>query len=267
MSLKGKDIIIISSIDWSHHWQQHHQLATSLVENGNRVLFLENTGARELRVKDFRRIVDRVRNWLKGMKGFWEVRENLVVFSPLFLPFQFSRLAWFVNRGLVLLPLWMWMRFSQYSSPLVISFLPTPLAQRLIEELNPILTVYYCADHMSGVWGKSKRPRAWENQFFEDADVVFVTSKSIRERAEQFLNEVSSANVMWNASTRFADGFKYGLGAEIGISTNRTHARGPVGLEGMVIYKYKLYGNGQIVADYSGDNAREFTHKPLTPPL
>ena len=88
-----------------------------------------------------------------------------------------------------------------------------------------------------------------------------------RERAEQFLNEVSSANVMWNASTRFADGFKYGLGAEIGISTNRTHARGPVGLEGMVIYKYKLYGNGQIVADYSGDNAHEFTHKPLTPPL
>jgi len=88
-----------------------------------------------------------------------------------------------------------------------------------------------------------------------------------RERAEQFLNEVSSANVMWNASTRFADGFKYGLGAEIGISTNRTHARGPVGLEGMVIYKYKLYGNGQIVSDYSGDNAREFTHKPLTPPI
>ncbi len=88
-----------------------------------------------------------------------------------------------------------------------------------------------------------------------------------RQQAEQFLNEVSSASVMWNASTRFADGFRYGLGAEIGISTNRTHARGPVGLEGLVIYKYKLYGNGQIVSDYSGDNAREFTHKPLTPPM
>jgi len=84
-----------------------------------------------------------------------------------------------------------------------------------------------------------------------------------RERAEQFLNEVGSASVMWNASTRFADGFRYGLGAEIGISTNRTHARGPVGLEGLVIYKYKLYGNGQVVGDYSGANAREFTHKPL----
>ncbi len=87
-----------------------------------------------------------------------------------------------------------------------------------------------------------------------------------RERADRFLDEVSSASVMCNASTRFADGFRYGLGAEIGISTNRTHARGPVGLEGLVIYKYKLHGNGQIVDDYFGDNAREFTHKPLTPP-
>ena len=88
-----------------------------------------------------------------------------------------------------------------------------------------------------------------------------------RDRADRFLNEVSSASVMCNASTRFADGFRYGLGAEIGISTNRTHARGPVGLEGLVIYKYKLYGNGQIAGDYSGTNAREFTHKPLTPPM
>jgi glutamate-5-semialdehyde dehydrogenase len=91
-------------------------------------------------------------------------------------------------------------------------------------------------------------------------DVIITENQ---ERAEQFLNEVSSASVMWNASTRFADGFRYGLGAEIGISTNRTHARGPVGLEGLVIYKYKLYGNGQIAGDYSGENAREFTHKPI----
>ena len=87
------------------------------------------------------------------------------------------------------------------------------------------------------------------------------------ERAEQFLNEVSSSSVMWNASTRFADGFRYGLGAEIGISTNRTHARGPVGLEGLIIYKYKLYGNGHVAGDYSGAKAREFTHKPLTPSM
>ena len=83
-------------------------------------------------------------------------------------------------------------------------------------------------------------------------------------RAEQFLNEVDSSSVIWNASTRFADGFRFGLGAEIGISTNKTHARGPVGLDGLVIYKYKLIGTGQTVAEYSGDNAREFKHKPLS---
>ena len=79
---------------------------------------------------------------------------------------------------------------------------------------------------------------------------------------EKFMNKVDSAGVYMNASTRFADGFRYGFGAEVGISTNKTHARGPVGLEGLTIYKYKLIGSGQIVADYvNGD--RKFTHKDL----
>jgi glutamate-5-semialdehyde dehydrogenase len=82
--------------------------------------------------------------------------------------------------------------------------------------------------------------------------------------AERFLNEVDSAGVYWNASTRFADGFRYGFGAEVGISTNKTHARGPVGVDGLLIYKYQLIGNGHIVATYSGDNARSFRHKKLS---
>ena len=83
-----------------------------------------------------------------------------------------------------------------------------------------------------------------------------------REAAERFMNEVDSAGVFWNASTRFADGFRYGLGAEVGVSTCKTHARGPVGLEGMVIYKYKLYGSGQGAGNYS-KGEREFMHQPL----
>jgi glutamate-5-semialdehyde dehydrogenase len=81
---------------------------------------------------------------------------------------------------------------------------------------------------------------------------------------EHFLNAVDSACVFANASSRFADGFRFGLGAEIGISTAKTHARGPVGLEGLVIYKYKLRGQGQIVADYAGANAKPFQHKDLS---
>lgn len=78
--------------------------------------------------------------------------------------------------------------------------------------------------------------------------------------AEKFLNEVDSAGVYHNVSTRFADGYRYGFGAEVGISTNKIHARGPVGLEGLTIYKYKLYGSGQIVKDYV-DGTKTFTHK------
>jgi glutamate-5-semialdehyde dehydrogenase len=85
-----------------------------------------------------------------------------------------------------------------------------------------------------------------------------------RANAERFLNEVDSAGVYWNASTRFADGFRYGFGAEVGISTNKTHARGPVGVEGLLIYKYQLIGNGHIVATYTGENARSFRHRKLS---
>jgi len=78
--------------------------------------------------------------------------------------------------------------------------------------------------------------------------------------AEEFMQRVDSSSTLWNCSTRFADGFRYGLGSEVGISTNKIHARGPVGLEGLTIYKYKLIGKGHIVADY---DTKEFTHKKL----
>ncbi|HPC81158.1 MAG TPA: glutamate-5-semialdehyde dehydrogenase [Methanofastidiosum sp.] len=85
---------------------------------------------------------------------------------------------------------------------------------------------------------------------------------SDKKAGEYFLNFVDSSSVMLNASTRFADGFRYGKGAEIGISTGKIHARGPTGMEGMLIYKYKLIGNGHKVSDY-GKNAKPYTHKKL----
>jgi glutamate-5-semialdehyde dehydrogenase len=91
-------------------------------------------------------------------------------------------------------------------------------------------------------------------------DAIVTESK---ENASKFVSLVDSSSVMVNCSTRFADGYRYGKGAEVGISTNKIHARGPVGMEGLMIYKYVLIGDGQVVADYSGPEGRKFTHRKL----
>ena len=83
-----------------------------------------------------------------------------------------------------------------------------------------------------------------------------------RGKAVHFMNYVDSGNVLWNCSTRFSDGFRYGFGAEVGISTSKIHSRGPVGLDGLLIYKYKLIGNGHIVEDYS-NRSKTFKHRNL----
>ncbi len=90
-------------------------------------------------------------------------------------------------------------------------------------------------------------------------DAIITNNK---QNADRFINLVDSAGVYHNVSTRFADGFRYGFGAEVGISTNKTHARGPVGLEGLTIYKYNIRGNGDIVSDYA-DGTKQFHHKDL----
>lgn len=81
---------------------------------------------------------------------------------------------------------------------------------------------------------------------------------------KKFINMVDSSTVIHNASTRFSDGYRYGLGAEVGISTNKVHARGPVGLEGLVTTKYILLGSGQKVSDYVGKDAAHFLHEKET---
>lgn len=90
-------------------------------------------------------------------------------------------------------------------------------------------------------------------------DAILATDAAV---AEEFLNWVDSADVFWNCSTRFSDGFRFGFGAEVGISTGKLTARGPVGLDGLMSYKYKLYGSGQTVTDFA-TGKRAFTHKKL----
>ncbi|KAK2802511.1 hypothetical protein FQN50_007317 [Emmonsiellopsis sp. PD_5] len=93
-------------------------------------------------------------------------------------------------------------------------------------------------------------------------DVILTSSKST---ADRFLAGVDSAGVYWNASSRLADGMRYGFGTEVGISTNKIHSRGPVGLEGLTIYKYLIRGNGHAAGDYfEGEGGKAWKHKKLS---
>lgn len=91
-------------------------------------------------------------------------------------------------------------------------------------------------------------------------DIVLTTSRQV---ADSFMAGVDSAGIYWNASTRFADGMRYGFGTEVGISTNKIHTRGPVGLEGLTIYKYLIRGEGHTAADYGGSGSKQWKHQKL----
>ena len=100
------------------------------------------------------------------------------------------------------------------------------------------------------------------NQYGSGHTDVIVTAD--KQRARYFMDHTDTADAFVNCSSRFADGFRFGLGAEVGISTSKIHARGPVGLEGLMTYQWRLMGDGHMVKDYTGKSAKAFTHIPLT---
>jgi uncharacterized SAM-binding protein YcdF (DUF218 family) len=163
----------------------HQQLATALVESGHRVLFIENTGVRAPRAGDFSRISSRIRNWIKSTRGFFDIQENLTVFSPIFIPLPYSRLALIINRFLLSRSIEKWMRIEGYQSPVIVSFLPTPLAQSLVEYFTPALTIYYCANDMSGGSAGASRLKKYEDTFVTKVDAAFCISHTLLEYAGQ----------------------------------------------------------------------------------
>ncbi len=167
------------------------------------------------------------------------------------------------------------MLFDRESAPRLL----VPVAEALIAKG---VTIYGCAQTRALVpAARAASEESWSTEYLDLAASVKVVDDLAaavahinsygshhtdaivtenQEAAEYFCRYVDSAGVYVNASTRFADGFRYGLGAEIGISTNKIHARGPVGLDGIVTYKYELRGAGHVVGDY-GPGKRSYTHK------
>ena len=188
--LHGQDIVCFSSIDWQFIWQGHQEIMSTLAANGNRVLFVENTGVRAPSLRDLPRIRDRVRNWWRGTKGFRHERDNLSIFSPLLLPFPYSRIVRMVNRVLLARSVRRWMRAAGFTRPIVWTFLPTPLVREVLPLLDPLASVYYCIDDFASSSPGARRIVGSEEQLFRDVDLVFVTSEKLRQRAAQFSRRV-----------------------------------------------------------------------------
>ena len=184
------DIICLSSIDWDFIWQGHQEIMSRLAADGHRVLFIENTGVRQLRVGDVGRVRDRLRNWWRGTKGFRQHGPNLFIHSPLVVPLPYSRLARWINRWLMTRSLSRWMRAAGFSRPIVWTFLPTPLALDVIEQLDPLVTIYHCVDEFSASSADARRIVRTEEHLFRVADLVFVTSEKLRARAGRYSQRV-----------------------------------------------------------------------------
>ena len=191
MTINKQNFIIFSSVDWTTHWQLHHQLATSLVSTGNRVLFVENTGVRSVNIHDIGRLSDRLSSWRKGIHGFSSIDgDELTLYSPILLPFPYSKLALFINKKIFNLSILRWIKASNFNEPVIISFLPTPLIQNGIKNINPKLSIYYCANNMAESSISASQVRPYEDHFFASVDIVFTAAYVIQEYAKRFSEKV-----------------------------------------------------------------------------
>ena len=184
------DILCISSIDWDHIWQGHQEIMSTLAADGHRVLFVENTGVRGPSLGDMPRVRKRILAWWRATKGFREERENLFVYSPLLLPFPYSRVARWINRYFMFRALRRWADIIGFHRPILWSFLPTPLALDLIGAIDPRLTIYYCIDDLARSSPGARKIVTSEEKLFKQADLVFVTSEKLRQRAAGFRPDV-----------------------------------------------------------------------------
>lgn len=180
--IKGQDIVCISSIDWDFIWQGHQEIMSAFAGNGNRVLFIENTGVRSPRLKDIGRLKNRILNWFKSVRGFRQELPGLYIYSPLTLPLPYSRLAKWLNRFTLISPLKKWMKIMHFRDPIVWSFLPTGTALDIINNIDEKLIVYYCIADFSELTDHPKWLARTENELLRKCDLVFAQGEFLKKR-------------------------------------------------------------------------------------
>ncbi|MDP3787238.1 MAG: ElyC/SanA/YdcF family protein [Candidatus Omnitrophota bacterium] len=188
--LKNENIICISSIDWDFIWQGHQEIMSTFAKNGNRVLFIENTGIRSPTLRDIPRIRKRIVNWLNSIKGFRKETENLYIYSPLILPFPYSRIARWVNKYLMLKALNQWMKVMRFDNPIVWTFLPTGIALDIIHSVNAKVLIYYYIADFDNLVKNHIKLRKTEEKLIKECDIIFVQGQYFKEKCLKFNKNV-----------------------------------------------------------------------------
>ena len=184
--LQSQNIICISSIDWDFIWQGHQEIMSAFTAYGNRVLFIENTGIRAPTLRDLPRLKKRFINWSKGIKGIRREKENLYIFSPLVLPFPYSRIARWINKHILLFYLNRWMKTMDFNDPIIWTFLPTGLTLDLINNINKKIAIYYCIDNFAVSSSSARKVSLTEKKLIKQSDLVFVTAKELYKHCSQY---------------------------------------------------------------------------------
>ena len=194
-----KDIIIFSSIDWTDNWQAHQELCLFFKGRGDRVLFVENTGSRRAMTSDYKRILSRIKNWINSVGGFRLLKNGITLLSPLFFPFPYSNFFLRINKFFLISNLKKWMSINNYNNPIVITFLPTPLIQNIIKDLNPGLKIFYYADNISEGSKLSRYSKKWETKIIKESDLLSCTSTNL----ERNIKDINSSYIRLSAGVNF----------------------------------------------------------------
>ncbi|MBI4378214.1 MAG: hypothetical protein HY578_03850, partial [Nitrospinae bacterium] len=189
--LKNENIICISSIDWDFIWQGHQEIMSTFAENGNRVLFIENTGVRTPTIYDMPRLRKRIINWFKTTKGFRKEIENLYIYSPISLPFPYSRVARWINKYLLLIPIKRWIKAMEFYEPIIWTFLPTGTAIDIIDDIDEKLVVYYCIADFEKLVDKPEKVARTERILIRKCDVIFAQGETLKGKCRKFNNNVT----------------------------------------------------------------------------
>ena len=159
-------------------------------ENGNRILFIENTGLRPPVISDLPRIKKRIFSWIRSTKGFRKEGDNIYLYSPLILPFPYSRIARMVNRRLVVSALKNWINCTDFYEPIIWTFLPTPLCLDIVNNISHISLIYYNIDNLSETSAAAHKIINSEKEIVRKADVVFVMSRAMQKYFLSFSSRV-----------------------------------------------------------------------------